>query len=187
MAEAIGKLLGRRIRRIRQEKGLTLKQIQARVGVSATHISEIERGKTSPTIKALEKIANALEVSSSHLIDLPPAARSDVQSAKDRKPIAMSDGLILLEPLTNRFVNSEMSIFLATIAGSSQVEGVPGHRGEGFCYVLDGFLEVTVDGTPQVLRCGDTIHFKAARPHTIRNLTHEPVHTFWAVRPRLFL
>ena len=59
MAKAIGKLLGRRIRRIRQEKSLTLKQIEAKVGVSATHISEIERGKTSPTIGALEKIAAA--------------------------------------------------------------------------------------------------------------------------------
>lgn len=187
MVEAIGKLLGRRIRRIRQEKGLTLKQIEAKVGVSATHISEIERGKTSPTIKALEKIAQALEVMPSQLIDLPPVARSEVLRTSEREPVSMDHGSIRLEPLTNRFVNSEMSIFLAVIEGNGQVGGVPGHRGEEFCYVLDGFLEVTVDGTPHVLRRGDTIHFKATRPHKIRNLSNEPVHTFWAVRPKLFL
>jgi transcriptional regulator with XRE-family HTH domain len=187
MAEAVGRLLGRRIRRIRQEKGLTLKQIEARVGVSATHISEIERGKTSPTIQALEKIAQALEVLPSHLIDLPSLASPEVRRPEDRTSITMNHGSITLEPLTDRSVCSEMSIFYAQIDGSGQVGGVDGHRGEEFCYVIDGFLEVTVDGKPYVLRQGETIHFKAARPHHIRNLTNQPVRTLWAVRPKLFL
>jgi transcriptional regulator with XRE-family HTH domain len=187
MSEAVGKLLGRRIRRIRQEKGLTLKQIEARVGVSATHISEIERGKTSPTIQALEKIANALEVLPSHLIDIPHSTRAEVRHPEERASISMNGGSIKMEPLTDRSVCSEMSIFFATIEGSGQVGGVAGHRGEEFCYVLDGFLEVTVDGKPFVLRQGETVHFKAARPHHIRNLTNQPVRTLWAVRPKLFM
>lgn len=187
MSETVGKLLGRRVRRIRQDKGLTLKQIEAKVGVSATHISEIERGKTSPTIQALEKIASALEVLPSHLIDLPPVTKPTILRKSEHKPISMNSGSIRLEPLTNRAVCSEMSIFLATIEGNGQVGGVPGHRGEEFCFVLNGFLEVVVDGSPHVLRTGDTIHFKATRPHQIRNLTQEPVRTLWAVRPKLFM
>lgn len=187
MAEAVGRLLGRRIRRIRQEKGLTLKQIEGRVGVSATHISEIERGKTSPTIQALEKIAHALEVLPSHLIDLPSLSKAAVRRPDERKSISMNGDSIQFQPLTDRAVCSEMSLFYATITGSGQVGGVDGHRGEEFCYVLDGFLEVTVDGKAYVLRQGDTIHFKAARPHHIRNLTNQPVRTLWAVRPKLFI
>ena len=72
MKETIGRSLGKRLRRIRQERGLTLKQIEAKVGVSATHVSEIERGNTSPTIRALERIASALGVAPSYLIDIPP-------------------------------------------------------------------------------------------------------------------
>jgi XRE family transcriptional regulator, regulator of sulfur utilization len=187
MSETVGKLLGRRVRRIRQDKGLTLKQIEAKVGVSATHISEIERGKTSPTIQALERIATALEVLPSHLIDLPPLAKPTVVPGSERKLISMNGGSIRLEPISDRSVCSEMSVFMAEIEGNGQVGGVPGHRGEEFCYVLNGFLEVVVDGIPHVLRTGDTIHFKATRPHQIRNLTHEPVRTIWAVRPKLFL
>jgi transcriptional regulator with XRE-family HTH domain len=130
MTAAIGKLLGRRIRRIRQEKGLTLKQIEARVGVSATHISEIERGKTSPTIQALERIAHALEVLPSHLIDIPNLGKPEVQHAGERTSISMNNGSIKLEPLCDRSVCSEMSVFYATIEGSGQVEGAAGHRGE---------------------------------------------------------
>ncbi len=187
MPKAIGKLLGRRIRRIRQDKSLTLKQIEAKVGVSATHISEIERGKTSPTIGALEKIATALEVPPSHLIDIPPLPELTVKRRADLPTIVMNDGSVRVEPLTNRDVVSEMSIFYATIEGNGVVEPVAGHRGEEFCYVLDGFLEVSIDGQPHVLRRGDTIHFKASQTHQIRNLSAEPVRTLWSVRPKLFI
>lgn len=187
MAEAVGRVLGRRIRGIRHEKGLTLKEIEQRVGVSATHISEIERGKTSPTIQALEKVANALGVLPSHLIDLPPISEPEVLKKANRVSITMNNGSVRIEPCTNRGVCSEMSIFIATIEGDGQVGGVNGHRGEEFCYVLEGFLEVTVDGRSHLLRRGDTIHFKATRPHKVRNLTSEPVRTLWAVRPKLFI
>lgn len=187
MPKAIGKLLGRRIRRIRQEKGLTLKQIEARVGVSATHISEIERGKTSPTIGALEKISTALEVPPSQLIDIPPIPDFRVRSRDDVRRIQMQDGAVTLEPLTSRDVGSDVSIFFATIQGNAMMDVVPGHRGEEFCYVVDGFLEVTVDGRSFVLRKGDTIHFKATQSHQIRNLSADPVRTLWSVRPKLFI
>ena len=187
MPAAIGKLLGRRIRRIRQEKNLTLKQIEAKVGVSATHISEIERGKTSPTIGALEKISTALEVPPSHLIDIPPVAEFRSRRRAELPSLHMRDGSVHIQSVTSREATSEMSIFFATIEGSGVVDTVVGHRGEEFCYVLHGFLEVSVDGQPHVLRRGDSIHFKASQTHHVRNLSSEPVRTLWAVRPKLFI
>ena len=55
------KELGRRIRAARTERGLTLKQFEALAGLSATHLSDIERGNASPTIGALRRISRALE------------------------------------------------------------------------------------------------------------------------------
>lgn len=52
--------LGRRIRETRLRQGLTLKELDDRAGLSATHLSEIERGRTSPTVGALLRIARAL-------------------------------------------------------------------------------------------------------------------------------
>ena len=48
--------IGSRIKQFRLAKGLTLKDIELRAKVSATHVSEIERGMTSPTVGALAKI-----------------------------------------------------------------------------------------------------------------------------------
>jgi len=52
--------LGKRIKKIRESKHLTLKNIEAAASISATHISEIERGKTSPTLARLVRISRAL-------------------------------------------------------------------------------------------------------------------------------
>lgn len=52
--------LAKRIREARHRRKMTLKQVEKLSGFSSTHISEIERGRTSPTIAALTKIAEAL-------------------------------------------------------------------------------------------------------------------------------
>jgi len=187
MIETTSGSLGRRLRRIRQEKGLTLKQIEARVGVSATHISEVERGNTSPTIGALEKIAEALGVVPSCLIDIQPSREPRVLHSADRRQLTMSGAAVLIDPLTDRLVDSELSIFIATIQPNGQIDTADGHPGEEFCYVLEGILEVVVNDASYILRRGDTLHFRALRPHRIRNLASTRSRALCAVRPRLFI
>jgi transcriptional regulator with XRE-family HTH domain len=71
--------LGRRIKLLRVARNLTLKEIEKRGHISATHVSEIERGKASPTVGALARIAQALGVRPATLIEprvLPEVARS---------------------------------------------------------------------------------------------------------------
>ena len=50
------------LRNIRKAKGLTQDELSERAGLSAKHIGEIERGKVSPTLEAIEKLANGLRV-----------------------------------------------------------------------------------------------------------------------------
>ena len=69
--------LGRRIKMLRVSRGLTLKNLEERGGISATHISEIERGKASPTVGALGRIARALGLRPATLVEprvLPESA-----------------------------------------------------------------------------------------------------------------
>ncbi len=61
--------LGRRIRKLRLERRMTLKQVEHACHLSATHLSEIERGRTSPTIGALVRIARALERDASFFLE----------------------------------------------------------------------------------------------------------------------
>ena len=61
--------LGLRMRKIRLERRMTLKQVERAADLSATHLSEIERGRTSPTIGALVRIARALGRDTSYFIE----------------------------------------------------------------------------------------------------------------------
>ena len=61
--------LGRRVKLERLAKGMTLKQVADASGMSPTHISEIERGRTSPTVGALLRIARALGKSATYFVE----------------------------------------------------------------------------------------------------------------------
>lgn len=61
-------MLGNRIRRFRQERGLTLEQLSEKSGLSASYLSTIERGLKKPSIPVLKRIADALHVSPALLV-----------------------------------------------------------------------------------------------------------------------
>lgn len=60
--------VGARLRRLREQKGITLSELSRRSGVSLAHISEIERSRSTASLKTLEKLAAVLEVSPSSLL-----------------------------------------------------------------------------------------------------------------------
>lgn len=60
--------IGKRIRRIRENKGLKQDEIAARAGISIQHYGNIERGQTKLSLEALVRIANALGVTTDQLL-----------------------------------------------------------------------------------------------------------------------
>lgn len=65
--------LGARVRRVRLERGLTLRDTERQTGVSRSMLSKIERGRASPTATVLGKLAEGLKISISQLIGGPVA------------------------------------------------------------------------------------------------------------------
>ena len=57
------KTLGERIREIRQERDLSLRELATRIGVSAAFMSDVELGRRNPSDKHLEEVARVLETS----------------------------------------------------------------------------------------------------------------------------
>ena len=61
--------IGERIKKSRNEKGLSLRELASKVDLSASFLSQIEQGKASPSIENLKKIATSLDVKVSYLIE----------------------------------------------------------------------------------------------------------------------
>ena len=61
--------IGKKIKALRLEKGLKQFELAKKAGISNTYLSDIEIGRTNPSLKTLEKIANALETACSTLLN----------------------------------------------------------------------------------------------------------------------
>jgi transcriptional regulator with XRE-family HTH domain len=180
--------LGRRIKQERLRRGLTLKDIEAKVGISATHLSEVERGKSSPTVGVLEKIARALGTRSALLIDA--AAGSPVSHTRPggRHVVLNEAATVRTESLSDSFPGSEISILLKTYQPGSGRQAMPrGHEGEEFLHILSGRLRVQVGEEEHLLEAGDSIHFKSTRPHLFENVGAGECVVFMATCPRFGL
>jgi len=180
--------LGRRIKQERLRRGLTLKDIEAKVGISATHLSEVERGKSSPTVGVLEKIARALGTRSALLIDAASGLPVSHTQPGHRRVVFNEHVTVRTESLSMSFPGAEISILLKTYAQGVAPLGPPhAHEGEEFVHVLQGKLHVRVGEEDYVLDPGDSLHFKSTRPHAYRNGGEGECIVFLATCPKFGL
>jgi len=177
--------LGERIKQLRLAHDLTLKQVGEKAKVSATHLSEIERGMTSPTVGALVRIAHALGQEPAQLVDEDPAPTVAFVRRSERR--TWSSGSLTLSSLSPAIVPNEISILEIVLAeGESAPVSVPGENGEVLAVVLEGEVEVELAGRRHVLKQNDALHFHLRDPHTLRGVTAGS-RLLWVTRPPLFI
>lgn len=179
--------LGHRIKMLRVSRGLTLKDLEARGGISATHVSEIERGKASPTVGALGRIAQALGMRPATLVE--PMSRPDycVMRAEARREMGVRWGLATLEPVTEPGACAGIGAHLVTLPIGREPSLVHRHEGEEWVTVLSGVAEIRIGGRAMVLREGDSLHFRAHQTHAYSNLASSPATLLVATLPRITL
>jgi len=180
--------VGDRIKKMRIERNLTLKDIEARAGVSATHVSEVERGRASPTVGALVKIAAALAVEPAHLVEEDGNTDHALVRRSQRRRVRFDQPAVWVESLAGELPGSDLSFLL--VEWDDQSGDAPlslSASGEEFALVLTGALEFTVDGQRHLLKEGDSIHYAASLPHSVRRAGDAPTRSLWATYPRLTL
>ncbi len=166
--------LGARIKRIRKARGLTLKDIEARSQVSATHISEIERGKTSPTIGALSRIATALGKDTAFFLERQNLEDVSKIKYEDRKKIPFKQAKGYYQPLTMGIPGGHLQTYRMHIEpkGIIQYED-PEHEGEATVFCSQGEILFSVKGEEHTLHEGDSVHFTAEFAPRIENSSAE--------------
>ena len=179
--------LGRRIKMLRIERGLTLKDLEERGGISATHVSEIERGKASPTVGALGRIALALGMRPATLVEPRVLPEVSLMRASERRGRRVQWGAVTLEPLAEPVHGAAISGQIVTLPAGREPALVHRHEGEEWVTTLAGVAEIRVDGRSFVLREGDSLHFRAHIEHGYVNLADRPAVLVMVVRPRLTL
>lgn len=201
-----GAELGPRLRQVREQRGLSARELARRIQCSPSLISQIERGLSAPSVGVLYALATELRTSLDFLFgasppgDGPPAgvtvtAHGDgrvggwastghgiVQRAGTRRTIDLASG-VRWERLTPG--PDERVDFLEVIyepgGHSTDARRPLRHDGREYGLVSSGTLHASVGFDTFELGPGDSIAFDSALPHLYWNATAADVHAIWAV------
>jgi transcriptional regulator with XRE-family HTH domain len=176
-------LIGRKVKAARTSKGLRLKELAARSGLSESLISKIENDKTTPSLLTLHRIASALDTNISWLFNDNPTEASPVLRASERRAIHTDKEKATTENFVPFGGSHLMQAFLITLHPGGTSLGTRTHAGEEFGYVMEGELELTVGGKSYRLKAGDSFNFRSERSHAYRNPTKKDVRIVWVNTP----
>jgi transcriptional regulator with XRE-family HTH domain len=152
---AAGSDLGGRVRSLRRQRGLTLKELGRLAELSHPFLSQVERGLARPSVASVERIAHALNVPVAHLWT-PPRPREE-------RVLRRTGGNGLRELLAGAPAVHEWSS--ATRRWPAEADD---HAGDVLVYVARGALDVDLDGTVHELEEGDAIVFDGTTPYRLR-------------------
>lgn len=187
--------VGERLKAIRTSRGMTLRGLGERCGLSAGFLSQLERGLTSASLTSLRELAAALDVPVAELLDDPPtvparAARHDVvltiTRASSGPPAVLHSGARTYQMLSSRTNGLVLEPLIAQFAPGEHSTPLEAHEGEEFAYVLDGELTYVIGDDEYVLSAGDSIHLRSNAPHAICNRSDRVVTVLSVLTPRLF-
>jgi transcriptional regulator with XRE-family HTH domain len=172
--------IGGRIHALREGMGLSLRDLAERSGVSATMLSQVERGGTSPTLQVATRIAAGLELRLSQLLRLDEDGAVTVVRVADRRqgPTGEDDAStprthryeVLTPPLPGQ--RAELSRHVLAPGGATGGAGDPPMHEPGSretALVEAGRVVLHCDGAAHELATGDCVTFDADLPHHFEN------------------
>lgn len=182
--------IGATIRALRQERGLSLRDLSRLTGFSISFLSLVERGRSSLALTSLHKVATALGTSVASFFPAVGRAREatapHVARASGGASQLSTGSQRTYRILSGRGFSRVLEPLLVTVEPSDTIEEAYAHAGEEFAYILSGELRFVIDGVDNRLGPGDSIHFDSTVPHSIHNDTDAPVEALWVLTPRLF-
>ncbi|GAA0441228.1 MAG: helix-turn-helix domain-containing protein [Bacillota bacterium] len=167
--------LGSKVKNLRKQKKLTLKQVSEKTGLSISFLSQLEHSKTSATLLSLKRISEALGVNPSYFFS----------SSMDNSRSAITRNIVDMANLTeNRFIYKDLTggmenpLFVPNLIilnpGDNRGNNFS-HKGQEFLYVLEGTLTIEVDYEEAILQPYDCIFLDSSTPHNWYNYTDKPI------------
>ncbi|WP_102275211.1 helix-turn-helix domain-containing protein [Cytobacillus massiliigabonensis] len=167
--EDIQLILAKNLKAYRERKKLSLEKVSELTGVSKTMIGQIERGESSPTITTIWKIANGLKISFTSLIN-QSQPDTKVMLKKDVQVLTEDNGRYRVYPYFPFQDERRFEVYSVEIEpGGFLSSDSHGEGTEEFITVFDGELKIQVNNMEYAIKSGDSIRFKADRPHTYQN------------------
>ncbi|MEU3479733.1 helix-turn-helix transcriptional regulator [Streptomyces sp. NPDC033753] len=158
--------VGAAVRRRRRALDLTLADVAERSGLSSPFLSQIENDRARPSMRSLQRIADALGTTAVHLLAASDETRTiDVVRSGD-------DSGLDREARVRPVVRGRHQLHALEFVGEHEADREFRHRNDELMYVADGAAEVEADGRIHRLSRGDTLLLSGGVRHRWR--TTEP-------------
>lgn len=154
--------VGPRLRALRQERGVTLRDLAEETGISVSTLSRLESGQRRPTLEQLLPLARAHRVSLDELVDVPATGDPRVQL----RPVRRHGRTYL--PLTRRPGGLQAYKIVFPARPRDTIE-LATHEGYEWMYVLSGRLRLVLGDRTLDLGPGEVVEFDTRVPHWIGN------------------
>ena len=179
--------LGARIKGLRVVRGLSQKQLAAKAGLTPSTISQVEKNQISPSLPALFRLAESLEVEVATMFrDVTGRQEPILYPASSRKSAALPRHLgqgrnvAMTEMLLPEDITVPARPQLITIAPGGKLTGhFVSHKGSEFGFLLRGRLEMTVEHRNLELGPGDVVFLQRDTPGAWFNPGEEPAELLW--------
>ncbi|ETK30683.1 helix-turn-helix domain-containing protein [Microbispora sp. ATCC PTA-5024] len=175
-------MIGDRLRELRTARGMSLRVLAEQAGVSATLLSQVERGVTEPSLTTLRRLAGVFGESIASLFEDPAAPSVWISRPGERTTLGAPNGQIRYERLTPG--NGQLEVLRAVLApGEVSSEDLWSHPSLECAYVVAGTLTVEFERVTHSVAAGESITFDSSQPHRYRNTSDAPAEIVLAINP----
>lgn len=178
-------IIGKKLKSTRLKNDMTIQELAKRAAVSSNMISRIERGLTTPSVEILMRLASSFGMSMNYFIEEAEKGSTLVHTLCGQgEPIFFFEDKHQIFSLTQGIRDPGFSVFIDILEeGCNSGEGGMVHSGEEFAYILEGTVAFYVDEEEYLVGSGDSIVFKASRPHRWKNMSPGRSKILWVVSP----
>lgn len=180
--------VGERLKAIREQHGLSQRELAKRAGVTNSTISMIEKNSVSPSVSSLKKVLQGIPMP---LVEFfaedadAEATQPVIYGPDDLMDLSVNE--VQLKLVGRAFGRRAMAFMIETYDPGSDTGAEPYvHEGEEAGLVIEGAFELTVGDEVYQLSAGDSYYFDSTRPHRFRNPYDQPCRIVSATTPANF-
>ncbi|NAX22236.1 cupin domain-containing protein [Vibrio sp. V39_P1S14PM300] len=162
--------IGSRFRALREQAGLSQRELAKRAGVTNGFISQIENNAVSPSVASLSKLLSKIPSSMAEFFSVDDHQPEQFYARKEEQP-EIGRGAISYRQVGHYHQDRHIGMLRETLSpGADTGEEMLSHEGQECGVIVEGQLELTVGDEVTLLNVGDSYYFDSNRPHRFRNI-----------------
>jgi transcriptional regulator with XRE-family HTH domain len=172
-----------RLKSLRDLRGLSLRELARRTSLSASYLSQLERGSASPSLETMRRLAGGLGVELPSLFEEDGYPAPRVMSIDERPTIHL--GVASTTTLISHGLSRNFEVYETELAPRETTGSHPYAHGdsEEIVLVLAGMIEVQVAEQIYKLTVNDSLSFQSSLAHIARNPSDRPARFIWIISP----